>query len=536
MKLPSHLAQSRHGVFYFRLTYFINSARKEKRWSLHTKIPAEAKRMSLLISAALRDNPTSHCEDICNSGHQNADACSTELIHRMGGGGMAEDKRMHLITTFHSPGGGKTTLNVDQSDPKDVAAAKKMAQTIMRENAKIVTQPNQGAAVANQFFDSQSFFPSTSGQSVNIEIPSGKTFQESIDHFKARKQGSLAEKTLYEYGQMQQKFANWLSTKKKTKHIDAWSVGRADIADFIDYLKNDGISLQTIQKKYLASLNGLFALAQSSGAYPSGDLPTKNHNIFTQRDKKKAKAKSENKFFDEDELLKIFDPKNLLERNKPCDYWLPLLGLFTGARITELCQLKISDIKKINGIWAVDINDEGDKTVKTYAGIRKIPLHPQLISLGFLEYLEHVRPYSGTIFPYMTPDRFGHYAKTPGRRFGEYLNDLGITGECKVFHSFRATSNNCLKQNGVPEESRCQFIGHEHDTVNSAIYSEKHDMQFLLDNVANKLTFPSIDFSQLKYPQKKWVAKLSHLMDMAQRNRAHEEVKAEKAKVLRDFF
>ena len=51
----------------------------------------------------------------------------------------------------------------------------------------------------------------------------------------------------------------------------------------------------------------------------------------------------------------------------------------------------------------------------------------------------------------------------------------------------------------MPEENRCQFIGHEHDTINSATYSEPHKLAFLLENVASKLDYQCIDFSKLKY-------------------------------------
>lgn len=526
MKLPSYLVQSRHGIFYFRLTYFSNSTRKEKRWSLRTRNPVEAKRMSLHICAALRDNCTVQGGASGNGSSQIAGAVRIEQIHRKGGIDMAEDNWVQLITTFQSPRGDKITLEIDQSDPKDIAAAKQMAQTILRENVKLVSQSNNGEVIANPAFDAGSFFPPHIGQSKNCEISSGETFQVSIDRFASRKTGSLADKTIYEYGKMQSKFYGWLRKKRSTADFYTHSVIRADIAGFIDYLMDAAISKQTIQKKYLASLSGLFEFAQSTGAFPQGDVPTKGHQLFTQHDKKKVKAKAENKLFDEDDLEKIFNPKNLLARDKPCDFWLPLLGLFIGARITELCQLKTGDIKQVNGIWVIDINDEGNKTVKTAAGIRKIPLHPKLIELGFLEYLEDVRPYNGTIFPYMTPDKYRHYGKTPGRRFGDYLDKLGITDERKVFHSFRTTANNRLKQNGVPEESRCQFIGHEYSTVNSSIYSAEHDMQFLLDNVANKLTFPSVDFSQIKYPRQKLVKKLSQLMKVADKKRSHKQANA----------
>ncbi|CAE6872272.1 hypothetical protein [Paraburkholderia domus] len=100
-------------------------------------------------------------------------------------------------------------------------------------------------------------------------------------------------------------------------------------------------------------------------------------------------------------------------------------------------------------------------------------------------------------FPYLSRDEFGYYSKTPSRRFGEYLDGLEIRDRQKVFHSFRSTSNNCLKQSGVDEETRCQFIGHKHDTVNSRDYSDPHTLEYLLNNVARKLIYPNIDFLAL---------------------------------------
>ena len=320
---------------------------------------------------------------------------------------------------------------------------------------------------------------------------------------------------------MQRRFASWVSNSKKNDQFSFRMLTRGDIAEFIDALKIEGITLQTIQKGYLAALNGLFELAQTAGEYPAGELPTRNHKIFTRRDKKKAASNSGWKPFTDEELSLIFYPDNILDRVKPCDYWLPILGLYTGGRLGELCQLTPKDIKQIDGIWAVDINNEDNKSVKTEAGIRKIPLHPKLIELGFLEYLEDVSPYGGTIFPYLTPDRFRHYDKAPSRRFGEYLDLLGITDDRKVFHSFRSTSNNKLKQNGVEEESRCQFIGHVHDTVNSKVYSTEHTLRYLLDNVAVKLKFDHIDFSKIVYPREQMKVKLIHLMKLADRKRAH---------------
>ena len=41
-------------------------------------------------------------------------------------------------------------------------------------------------------------------------------------------------------------------------------------------------------------------------------------------------------------------------------YWLPLLALYTGARLEELGQLRKKDIKESNGIWYINITDEAE--------------------------------------------------------------------------------------------------------------------------------------------------------------------------------
>ena len=108
---------------------------------------------------------------------------------------------------------------------------------------------------------------------------------------------------------------------------------------------------------------------------------------------------------------------------------------------------------------------------------------------------------------------------------GKYLDKIGITDPQKVFHSFRSTSNDCLKQNGVAEESRCQFIGHEHDTVNSTAYSNPHNLEYLLTNVATKLEYPALDFKPLKYEAGQFSEMLSKLCAKKAKWEAHKKAK-----------
>lgn len=65
----------------------------------------------------------------------------------------------------------------------------------------------------------------------------------------------------------------------------------------------------------------------------------------------------------------------------PSRFWCPWIALYSGMRLEEICQLHLSDIRKINGVYCFSINEENtqssfSKHVKSAAGIRNVPIHP----------------------------------------------------------------------------------------------------------------------------------------------------------------
>ena len=78
--------------------------------------------------------------------------------------------------------------------------------------------------------------------------------------------------------------------------------------------------------------------------------------------------------------------------NKPERYWVTLLSAYSGARLNEICQLDVIDIQELDGIWTINLNaNSADKSIKTEAGSRLVPIHPKLMELGFLDYLQMIR-------------------------------------------------------------------------------------------------------------------------------------------------
>lgn len=105
-------------------------------------------------------------------------------------------------------------------------------------------------------------------------------------------------------------------------------------------------------------------------------------------------------------------------------YWLPLLMLFSGARPNELAQLHITDVKQTaKGTWYLDLEDEDDKTLKTETSRRRVPLHPELVRLGILEFVEERKKQAGKngprLFHELAPNKYGNHAWYAAKRFNE---------------------------------------------------------------------------------------------------------------------
>ena len=150
-------------------------------------------------------------------------------------------------------------------------------------------------------------------------------------------------------------------------------------------------------------------------------------------------------------------------------YWVPLLGIYTGARCSELCQLMVHDIETKATIPTIRITDEGEgQKVKSEAGHRTIPIHSEPIRLGFLDYVKSIE---GTKLWLNLPQRDGKPGGYFSQWFGTLRKSLGIP-ESIVFHSFRHTARSTLSSAGVPETVIDRLMGHESQgSVGARVYT-----------------------------------------------------------------
>jgi integrase len=153
----------------------------------------------------------------------------------------------------------------------------------------------------------------------------------------------------------------------------------------------------------------------------------------------------------------------------PYQFWMVPLALYTGARQSELAQLRCEDLYETDGLWCIRIHpntEDVSSRVKTINAIRTVPLHPVLVEeLKFPAFVERVRNKGHSrIFPEIKP-RQGKYGKVVSQWFnGRFKKKLDLqpprAGLKKDFHSFRNVFINAAKQARVPMDMIEETVGH----------------------------------------------------------------------------
>jgi integrase len=170
----------------------------------------------------------------------------------------------------------------------------------------------------------------------------------------------------------------------------------------------------------------------------------------------------------------------------PFEFWLPLIGLFAGCRIGEICQLRLADVRQSSdGVWYFDLNEtSADKSLKNVNATRQIPIATVLIELGLVAYRDRLQEEGYVrLFPELTYSLSdARYAKEAKRKMSEAFKRLGMPRNgTKVFHCLRANFNDALLR--VPSTAlpfddpdlkrfiRLKILGHNVVGVNEEHYS-----------------------------------------------------------------
>lgn len=182
-----------------------------------------------------------------------------------------------------------------------------------------------------------------------------------------------------------------------------------------------------------------------------------------------------------DELVKLFGDAlftaysipSASMAGKDAAYWLPLLGLFTGARISELAQLGINDVQSTQDAgWVLSIHEEEEgQSVKNAGAVRRVPIHPELVRLGLIDYWQAVKDLGASrLWPAVVFTDLNGAGGKVSQWFSGYKTDKGF-GRDRVFHSFRHTLQTRLLALGVPESHADTLAGRAGKSVSRRSYT-----------------------------------------------------------------
>jgi integrase len=190
-------------------------------------------------------------------------------------------------------------------------------------------------------------------------------------------------------------------------------------------------------------------------------------------------------------------------------FFIPLISLYSGARLNEICQLYVEDIKNIDGTDFFSINDDGDKSVKKSTSRRNVPIHSELKKMGFMEYVEEMRnKNSKYLFPELTTEKSGRRSNVFSKLFGRLLKTVDkqlIDEKDKFikskhcFHSFRHTCRDCFRNNECENIEAIEAImGWKGQYKGlSYYYGQGFTMPKLSEIMENKLIYHDLDLSHL---------------------------------------
>ena len=294
--------------------------------------------------------------------------------------------------------------------------------------------------------------------------------------------------------------------KSKTyQSMTAYDLDEAEIPN------EDLLGLDTKNKKVIMRINSFLKWLYEDRGYASELFRIKPFRVD-----EFESAREKRLPYDTDDLRRLFCEHKWfcddLQKNLSTNYHkvlIPIVALFTGMRLQEVCQLDVKDIIEEDGIMCFNISNdysgdemefepsENKKSLKNIHSKRKVPIHPLLIKLEIIKFLK-LKATSGRLWKTLNPSQGvkdqGRYKNTWGRQFNDISRDFidsKYVGK-KTFYSFRHTFSNALKQVGCPTAILEEVTGHSTKGIATSLYAERYEMKIIMPEVS-KIDY-GIDF------------------------------------------
>jgi integrase len=265
------------------------------------------------------------------------------------------------------------------------------------------------------------------------------------------------------------------------------------IAEMIEMKPVDTLSDTTVNN-YLGRVNSFFVWARRVGHVARN--PAEGIKL---NKKKLTRPDEERKAYSQEDLKKLIDSferyrdEELKPGSRPERLWIPLISLYSGMRENEICQLHVEDVQKDkeSGIWYfnIELAEDGSRAIKTAAGRRMIPVHKDLVEIGFLKYHASVLAQNQPrLWMNLTKSVRGYHRNFVYWFLGHnnakgFLRKYITEDEKLNFHSFRHTFINGLKQKLVEETIIAEIAGHATDSETFGRYGKPYMLKIKQDTI-----------------------------------------------------
>ena len=360
-----------------------------------------------------------------------------------------------------------------------------------------------------------------------------KLIREVVDEFLDLRKGTIGEKMLDEYKVITDEFIEivgnipvstlskdsirtYISTQIKLPPSRRKNPKYREMS-IVEVMKLKGVKPQSRinVNKFLTRLTTFMNFGVSQGYIKE------NYILGMKIPIPKTEGRKKREPFSPEDLGKILSPKSYLDwtvdfgkttkSRKPnvvkyqnSFYWAFLIGIFSGMRTNETAQLRIEDIIKKENVWMISIDETEGKSVKTTSSIRKVPVHPTLISLGFIDYVKIIKSKGvDRVFPELTKQRDGYSTKISQHYNEKFLPSVGVwKKQVKVLYSTRHTFINRCYNKGVDRDIIKSIVGHEPDFTMDVYGGSPFTPKQLYQGIS-KVSYSNIKWNRIKVDWKK---------------------------------
>ncbi len=238
-------------------------------------------------------------------------------------------------------------------------------------------------------------------------------------------------------------------------HDDASRVTKKDVVGWKQRLLDAGDAPKTINGAKLAAVKAVFSWAVENDLV--SDNPGARVSVV-----RKAKPNDRMQAFTPEEARVILTAS--AKEKSPVRRWVPLLCAQSGARVAEVCQLRKEDIREEKGIWFIRITGEAG-SIKNANSERDVPLHPDVIAAGFLDFVK-AKP-EGPLFYDPKRRREGSTrppAKIIAKNLASWVHTLGLKvgreHRKDPNHAWRHYFKTVARAHGVQDSVSDRITGH----------------------------------------------------------------------------